>query len=109
LVKLGLLAIVGVLVVLAAVGALTYLTFFQPKVYTVTISKVGSGTVEFSPLGGYTTILQVQGGSQVTVKAIPAQGYILSTWTGDYQGKDNPATITVYNDIKLTAIFVQGP
>lgn len=109
LVKLGLLAIAGVVVVLAAIGALTYLTFFQPKVYTVTIAKVGGGSVEFSPLGGYTTLLQVQGGSQVTVKATAAPGYVFSAWTGDYQGKDNPTTITVYSDIKIIAVFVQAP
>jgi len=98
-------AIIGVIVIVAGIGV-AYIVFLQPKVYTVTLSVLGKGQVSFQPQGGYQTAMQVQQGTTITIKADPDSGYKFSSWSGDLSGSDNPITVEVQKDMKITAVFL---
>ena len=73
------------------------LTEVVPEVYTVTVEKVGEGTIE----GGGEYLEN----STVTLKATPAEHYEFTGWTGDVTSDENPLTITVNSDLTVTANF----
>jgi uncharacterized repeat protein (TIGR02543 family) len=76
-----------------------------PTMYTVTVSKVGSGNVTLDPPGG-----TYNAGTAVTLTATPAPGFHFSGWSGDLNGSDNPATLTMDGDKNVTATFEKnGP
>jgi uncharacterized repeat protein (TIGR02543 family) len=103
--KLTLITLIGAAIIVAGIGV-TYFVFLQPKVYTVTLSKIGSGDVSFYPGGGYLTAMQVNSGTKITIKAIPSSGYKFSGWTGDYVGTQSQVDITVDKDMRITGVFV---
>ena len=45
--KLMLIALIGAAIIVAEIGV-TYVVFLQPKVYTVTLSKIGNGDLFLS-------------------------------------------------------------
>jgi uncharacterized repeat protein (TIGR02543 family) len=53
-----------------------------------------------SPAGG-----EYESGTQVTLTASPAMGYIFENWTGDASGSTSTITITMDSDKSLTAHF----
>ena len=73
------------------------LTEVVPEVYTVTVEKVGEGTIEGS--GEYLE------NSTATLKATPADHYEFTGWTGDVTSTDNPLTVTVNSNMTITANF----
>ena len=73
------------------------LTEVVPEVYTVTVEKVGEGTIE----GGGEYLEN----STVILKATPAAHYDFESWTGDVTSTDNPLTLTVSSNITVTANF----
>ena len=75
------------------------LTEVVPEVYTVTVEKVGEGTIEGD--GEYLE------NSTVTLKATPAEHYEFTGWTGDVTSDENPLTITVNSDLTVTANFAE--
>ena len=77
------------------------LTEVVPEVYTVTVEKVGEGTIEGS--GEYLE------NSTVTLKATPAEHYEFTGWTGDKTSTDNPLKFTIEGDVNLTANFEAIP
>ena len=103
--KLMLIALIGAAIIVAEIGV-TYVVFLQPKVYTVTLSKIGNGDVSFYPGGSYITAIQVNSRTKITIKAIPSSGFKFSGWTGDYVGTQNQVDITVDKDMRITAVFV---
>ena len=56
---------------------------------------------EISGAGGYTV------GSNATLTATPASGYVFSEWTGDASGTSNPLTLTMNADKSVGASFAQ--
>jgi len=54
---------------------------------------------EISGAGGYTV------GSNATLTATPAQGYVFSGWTGDASGTSNPLSLTMDADKTVGATF----
>ena len=44
-------------------------------------------------------------GSSVTLKAVPQSGFTFAGWSGGVQGKANPATVVLTDDIEVTALF----
>jgi hypothetical protein len=75
-------------------------TALPPAQYTLTINKIGSGSVTLNPPGGmYDT------GTVVTLTATPASGFQFSNWSGDLTGIANPATITMNGNKTVTANF----
>jgi uncharacterized repeat protein (TIGR02543 family) len=69
---------------------------------TLTVSTVGSGSVNLNPPGGV-----YDAGSTVTLTASPASGWQFSGWSGDLTGTNSPATITMDDDKDITATFTQ--
>ena len=75
-------------------------TQIQNTNYTLSVTINGSGTVTKSP--DQTSYLS---GSQVTLTATPASGYVFSGWGGELSGTANPATITMNANKAVTATF----
>jgi uncharacterized repeat protein (TIGR02543 family) len=46
--------------------------------------------------------------AHVVVKAVPATGYHFAGWTGDMTGIENPITVVVTKDMKISADFAEG-
>jgi len=72
--------------------------------YTLTVNKVGSGSVSLSPSGGV-----YDSGTSVQLTATPAAGYKFDGWSGDLSGTTNPASITMNSNKTVTATFSQIP
>ena len=69
--------------------------------FDVNVTVNGNGTVNLDPPGG--SYGQV---TNVTLTAVPAAGFAFNGWSGDVSGMDNPLTTTIYDDINVTAEFV---
>ncbi|MEM2129705.1 MAG: M14-type cytosolic carboxypeptidase, partial [Candidatus Bathyarchaeia archaeon] len=69
--------------------------------YTLTIYKVGQGTVSADPQKQY-----YKSGDTVTLTATPESGYTFQNWSGDLTGTNNPATIVVTRNMAVTAHFI---
>ena len=70
--------------------------------YTLTTSVLpaSSGSVTLNPATG-----PYVSGTVVTVTAVPASGYIFSSWSGNLTGSTNPTTITMDGNKSVTANF----
>jgi hypothetical protein len=68
--------------------------------YTLTVSTVGSGFVNLNNTGPYYY------GDVVQLAAVPAGGWSFNLWSGDLLGSDNPATLTITDNMSVTAHFV---
>ena len=73
-----------------------------PTNYTVSTSVVGQGSVSCLP-----NATSYASGTEVTLTATPAAGYVFSGWSGDASGTANPLTVTVGANVTVTATFVQ--
>jgi M6 family metalloprotease-like protein len=72
--------------------------------YALTVNIVGNGTVSRLPdQTGYDP------GTEVTLTATPASGWVFSGWSGDLQGTNNPVTITINSNTTVTATFIVIP
>ena len=75
--------------------------FIPGDSFSINISiSGGSGTVTKSPSKaeyGY--------GEEVTLSAVPDTGYEFLRWSGDLESTDNPAVVTVTEDMDITANF----
>ena len=76
-------------------------TFTQDE-YTLTVSKVGSGTVDVDPL-----MSVYHYGNQVELTANPAIGWNFAGWSGDVSSTENPLTVTIDGNVAITATFIQ--
>lgn len=70
--------------------------------YTITTSSNGSGSVSLNPPGG-----SYNGGTSVSITAVPNAGWDFVGWTGDLSGSTNPATISISSNMSITANFTQ--
>ena len=95
----------GLLLAVALLFTPNVLSLLGSDTYTLTIEAVGSGTTS-PPPGVYT----YTSGQEVTVEAIPDEGYIFYQWELDGQRLDphGPSTIRLYvdRDRVLKAIFI---
>jgi uncharacterized repeat protein (TIGR02543 family) len=82
-------------------GNKTLTANFAPVNYTLTVVAAGNGST--SPAAG---TYSYASGTQVTVTATPASGYVFTGWVGAASGTSNPVTITVDGNKTLTATFV---
>ena len=76
-----------------------YFHYREKPLYTVTIIAE-NGTVTMDPPGG-----AYNEGTQVTLTAIPDEGYEFVSWTGDASGVTSPKVINVKNDRTITVNF----
>lgn len=68
--------------------------------YNISV-EAENGTVELNPPGGI-----YNEGSQVTITAIPDEGYAFESWSGDASGTSNPKTLSVNRNRNITANFI---
>ncbi len=72
---------------------------------SLAVKVVGSGSVQFDPPGGLYEI-----GTEVTLTATPESDiWKFAGWSGDIVTTDNPTTITVNDDMSITATFTSPP
>ena len=77
--------------------------YFTQNQCTLTVTLDGSGSVTKNPdLASYAY------GTVVTVNAVPATGWVFSSWSGDLSGSTNPTTITMTTNKAITAHFTQN-
>ncbi len=67
--------------------------------YALDITLEGSGTVTRNPNRGYYC------GQEVTLTAVPTDGWVFLGWGGDISGTDPVHTVTVTADMNVTAQF----
>ena len=71
-----------------------------PSTYTLSVSVSPSGAGSVSPPDG-----QYDEGTQVTLTATAASGYVFDHWSGDVTGASSSVTITMDRDKSVTAHF----
>ncbi len=67
----------------------------------INIEPPGAGEVERIP-----SQREYDLGDQVTLHAQAGSGYRFSEWTGDARGRDNPITVKIIGDMRITAYFL---
>ena len=77
---------------------------YAPSMVTVNVAAVptGGGSIVMSPSGG-----SYVPGTEITLAAVPADGYRFHHWGGDLSGITNPLVLTVENDMIVQAVFMQ--
>lgn len=75
---------------------------FAKNTYTLTISIVGSGSVNINNTGPYYY------GDIVELMAVPKIGWSFYHWSGDLSGSVNPTTIAIDGNKTVTATFTQN-
>lgn len=70
---------------------------------TISVQNLGQGAVNISP-----NKPNYQCGEQVTLTAIPANGWRFDSWSGDITGINPVAQLTVTGSYNITANFTQG-
>jgi hypothetical protein len=81
-------------------GHTTVTATFTQDEYTLTVGRVGDGSVAVDPSPG-----PYRYGDVVTLTATADPGWTFSGWSGGLSGVDNPATTTVIGDTTVTATF----
>jgi hypothetical protein len=76
----------------------------EPEVYVLTIQIEGNGTVEVNG-EEYTQAVTLDRGIEVTLEAIPADGYEFAGWSGDLQSVQVEEIITMDSNKQITATF----
>ena len=71
--------------------------------HTLTVNAGGAGSVTLDPPGGV-----YDEGTVVSLTATPEAGWVFSGWSGDLNGSDNPASITMDGNKTVTATFSDG-
>lgn len=69
-------------------------------ILSVTANPGGGGSISLSPAGG-----TYDAGSEVTLTAIPAQGYVFDRWSLDATGTSSSVTLTMDSSKRVTAHF----
>lgn len=76
-------------------------TFVQAAAPVVTVSQSANGRVLISP-----TKETYLSGERLTLTAVPNPGFMLSSWTGDLFGTENPQEVILGDNLVVGAIFV---
>ena len=74
---------------------------FTQDTYTLTVTTVGSGSVNLNNTGPYYY------GDVVQLTAVPATGWSFSAWSGHLSGSANPTTLIIDGNKAATATFTQ--
>lgn len=71
--------------------------------YLLTVLPTEYGSISLEPAGG-----SYAPGTEVTVTAVPEAGYILSSWSGDVEGRSPTQTVVVTCDMEIGGLFEPG-
>jgi uncharacterized repeat protein (TIGR02543 family) len=74
------------------------------RLHTFMVNADGRGDVRLTP--DIETRMYIHG-TQVTLEAVPDLGWHFAGWSGDLDGAENPTSITVEDDMSITARFVR--
>ena len=74
----------------------------ETNAYTLTVSTVGSGSVELNVTGPY------HYGDVVQLTPFPSTDWSFSYWSDDLTGSANPAMLTITGNMVVTATFIQA-
>lgn len=83
-------------------GDTTVNAAFAQQNYTLSVSTIGSGSVNINP-----SQPTYHYGDQVTLTAIPGFAWSFNGWSGDISTPQNPVTITIDKNTVVTASFIQ--
>jgi hypothetical protein len=83
-------------------GHTTVTATFTQLDYTLTVDRVGDGSVAVDPSPG-----PYHYGDVVTLTATADPGWTFAGWSGGLSGADNPATTTITGHTTVTATFTQ--
>jgi uncharacterized repeat protein (TIGR02543 family) len=77
-----------------------------PKIdeFTLTIVIIGNGVVKVDDIA-YTTPITAEDETDLNLLAIPNNGFKFEGWTGDLVSADANQTITILEDMEVTATF----
>ena len=78
---------------------------FEKRKYPLSIILEGEGTVTEEVLQSKPTT-DYPSGSVVKLTAVPVDGWEFESWSGDYEGTENPINITVDKEKTLTVKFI---
>ncbi|MBB3696624.1 InlB B-repeat-containing protein [Flammeovirga yaeyamensis] len=73
---------------------------WEVKKFTVTV-VAENGSVNISP-----EFIVHESGSEITLTATASSGYEFTSWSGDYEGTENPLTMTIRQNMNITANFI---
>ncbi len=89
-------------------------TFTQvpdPVNYTLTVTRIGSGTVTSAPAGifcGANCVATYTDGTVVTLTATPDAGWVFAGWSGACSGAGSTCTVTMDANKSVRAAFVRA-
>jgi hypothetical protein len=86
--------------VLVISGSMSVTANFVLTPYTLTVSVVGSGSVNLDNPGPYHL------GDTVHLTAVPADGWSFDHWSGNLTGSTNPAALLITGNMAVTANFL---
>ena len=72
----------------------------DPGPFTLTVNSTDGGSVTTSPQQ-----VEYEAGEQVTLTAVPDEGYEFRGWSGALTGQNNPATVTMTSNRTVSATF----
>ena len=87
-------------------------TATPPQAFSLTVSTSGNGSVTSSPGGiacGSSCVGAFSPGSQVTLQAMPAAGYLFTGWSGACSGSAATCTVTMLQAQSVSASFSTQP
>ncbi len=80
------------------------------EAYTLTVETTGNGSVNSNPSGidcpGDCTETYAAG-TQVTLTAVPENGWTFEKWTGGCTGTQTDCVVTLSEDLQVTATFIE--
>ncbi|HOP05608.1 MAG TPA: M6 family metalloprotease domain-containing protein [Tenuifilaceae bacterium] len=79
-------------------------TFLEKLKYSLEISIEGDGVVEIDG-EVYAEPLELYEGTEVSIEALPDEGWRFDGWTGDISGSTNPQTHTITSNTSVSATF----
>jgi PKD repeat protein len=93
-------------------GDKSVIASFEHLSYTLSVSAVGTGSVKVN--GAAVSLpysAEFLSGTEVTIEAVATGSEQFVEWTGDATGSENPLTVTMDYDMRITASFmcVEGP
>jgi hypothetical protein len=79
-----------------------------PVYFSLTIDILGEGSVTVNG-ETYSEPLSVEAATEITLEALPANGWQFDGWTGDVESEELSVTITIFEDLEITATFSEIP